>query len=193
MNTAMNQRHMETERKLREVLLFYMDQGQEPTVRQLCNRAGINRSTFYRHYMDVYELMIRMEREFKHGLFQSIEGDNTILSRLASNPDALEPLILYIGKNPYFYQVYLKKYDDLPQNEEFQRYWETQIKPLFITCGVMNESHMRYYYGHFKAGMLSVLRLWLEGGCKESPRELSQIISRMLPAGASSHSVLQNE
>ena len=44
MNTAQNQRHMETERKLREALVFYMEQDLEPTVGQLCSRSGINRS-----------------------------------------------------------------------------------------------------------------------------------------------------
>ncbi len=182
MNTAQNQRHMETERKLREALLFYMDRDREPTVGQLCEYAGINRSTFYRHYMDVYDLMNRMEQEFQHGLYQSIHGDNAILSKLAVEANALEPLIAYIGKNPHFYRIYLQKHVNSPQSEEFRQYWEEQIKPLFLSCGVENESHMQYYYANFKAGLLSVLRLWLENGCMESPGELSVIISRMLPA-----------
>lgn len=182
MNTAQNQRHTETERKLREALVFYMDRDLEPTVGQLCDQAGINRSTFYRHYADVYDMMARIEQEFRHGLFQSIHGDNAILSRLAADPDALEPLIAYIGRNPHFYRIYLQKHVDFSQNEEFQQYWEEQVKPLFRSCGVENETHMQYYYTIFKAGLLGVLRLWLENGCAESPGELSRIISRMLPA-----------
>ena len=182
MNTVQNQRHMETERKLREALLFYMDKGKEPTVGQLCERAQINRSTFYRHYADVYDLMTHMEQEFKHGLYQSIQGDDAILSKLAFDPDALEALIAYIGKNPHFYRIYLQSYQSLPQSEEYQRYWEEQVKPLFIACGVTQEAHMRYCYASFKAGLLSVLRLWLENGCAESPGELSRLISRMLPS-----------
>ena len=40
MNTAQNQRHMETERKLREALLFYMERDMEPTVDQICRQQG---------------------------------------------------------------------------------------------------------------------------------------------------------
>ena len=61
MNTSGNQLHMETEKKLREALLYYMEQGKDPTVGQLCQRAQINRSTFYRHYTDVYDLMNRVD------------------------------------------------------------------------------------------------------------------------------------
>lgn len=182
MNTAQNQRHLETERKLREALLFYMDQDREPTVGQLCEYAGINRSTFYRHYADVYDLMDRMEQEFQHGLFQSIRGDHSILSRLTADPEALESLIAYVGKNPHFYRVFLQKQVALLRNAGFQQYWDNQIKPLFIARGVEEETHMRYYYTAFRAGLLSVLLLWLENGCKESPAILSRIISGMIPS-----------
>ena len=182
MNTAQNQRHMETERKLREALLFYMDQDKEPTVDQLCRHAGINRSTFYRHYADVYALMERMEEEFQHGLFQSVHGDDPFLSRLASDRDALVPLIEYIGKNPHFYRLYLNGNMDIPLSGQFRRYWQDQIEPLFRSFGVEQETNMRYYYAYFKSGLQTVLRLWLENGCMESPEEVSRIISRMLPA-----------
>ena len=182
MNTAQNQRHMETERKLREALLFYMKRDTEPTVDQLCRHAKINRSTFYRHYAGVYDLMEQMEREFQHGLFQSIHGRDPFLSRLATDADALVPLIDYIGKNPHFYRLYLKGNMDIPLSGQFQRYWQDQIEPIFRSHGVEQESTMRYYYAYFKSGLQTVLRLWLENGCIESPEEISRIISRMLPS-----------
>ena len=181
MNTAQNQRHTETERRLREAMLFYMEQDREPTVGQLCEHTGINRSTFYRHYVDVYELMNRMEQEFQHGLFRSVQGGHEILSRLSADPDALEPLIAYIGENPHFYRVYLSRSTEVPFDDQFRLYWQEQVKPLFRSYGVQDETHMRYYYEYFKAGLLTVLQLWLEGGCTETPKELSQMISRMLP------------
>lgn len=182
MNTAQNQRHMETEKKLREALIFYMDRDIEPTVGQICEYAGINRSTFYRHYAGVYELMERMEQEFQHGLYQSIHGKAPLLPRLASEEDALVPLIAYIGKNPHFYRIYLKKNMEIPFSGRFQRYWQSRVEPLFRSFGVNEEASMRYYYAYFKAGFLNVLRLWLENGCKESPEEISRIIFHILPA-----------
>ena len=53
MNTANNQLHKETEKRLRKALLFYMNEEKEPTVGELCAHAGINRSTFYRHYVEI--------------------------------------------------------------------------------------------------------------------------------------------
>lgn len=181
MNTSGNQLHMETERKLREALLFYMEQEKAPTVGQLCQRAQINRSTFYRHYTDVYDLMNRVEQEFQHGLYRSLDGDSAFLARLGSKPEELEPLIAYIGQNPHFYRIYLQKYATNEDNKGFQRYWQNQVLPLFQSHGVQNEAHIRYYYEYVKTGIVSVLRLWLENGCRETPAELARILCRLLP------------
>ena len=57
MNTANNQLHQETERRLRQELLCFLEREKEPTVSELCEAAQINRSTFYRHYRDIPDLM----------------------------------------------------------------------------------------------------------------------------------------
>lgn len=183
MNTSGNQLHMETERKLREALLFYMEQEKEPTVGQLCQLAKINRSTFYRHYTDVYDLMKRVEQKFQHGMYRSLEGDDSFLTQLGSGPEALEPLIAYVGQNVHFYRVYLQKYMTLEGNAGFQRYWQGQVLPLFRSRGVTNEDHVRYYYEYIKTGIVSVLRLWLENGCREPAEEMARLLCRMLPPG----------
>ena len=36
---------------------------QRITVREVCQRAGVNRSTFYAHYTDLYDLLTRIEEE----------------------------------------------------------------------------------------------------------------------------------
>ena len=63
MNTANNSLRQDTDRRIRQVLLASLEQGKEPTVGEICAGAGINRSTFYRHYLDVYDLMEKTETE----------------------------------------------------------------------------------------------------------------------------------
>ncbi len=181
MNISGNQLHMETERKLRDALLFYMEQEKEPTVGQLCEHAKINRSTFYRHYTDVIDLMNRVEQDFQHGLYRSLNGDSGFLAQLGESPEKMEPMIAYIGQNIHFYRVYLKKVQTVSRDAGFSRYWQTQVMPQFEAHGVKNEGHIRYYYEYIQNGIVSVLRLWLENDCRESPAELSRILWRMLP------------
>ncbi len=182
MNTANNQLHQETERRLREALLCFLEREQEPTAGQLCEAAGINRSTFYRHYRDIPDLMEKTEKEIQKGLFRTVGSQGNFLGRLENSSDALEPLISYIGQNRHFYRTYLRKHGDAALEDGYQLFWEKKIQPLFLAHRVESEARMRYYFAYAKSGFVTVLRMWLEGGCRESPRELDGIIHKMLPS-----------
>ena len=181
MNTANNQLHRETEKRLREALLQDLEQERVPSVGQLCERAGINRSTFYRHYADVYALMETVEREIQHGLYQSIADRDSPLADLSKSPALLESLLVYVGQNRHFYRVYLSRGDAVFAGESFQYVWEHQFVPMFQAHHVENEAHMRYYYEYIRAGFVALTRRWLENGCVETPAELAGILYHMLP------------
>ena len=182
MNTANNQLHQETERRLRRELLCFLEREQEPTVNQICKAAGINRSTFYRHYRDIPDLMEQTEKEIQKGLFRAVGGQGDFLARLETSSDALEPLIAYIGQNRHFYRIYLRKHGDNALEDGYQLFWDKKIEPMFLAHNVGSKTRMQYYFAYAKTGFITVLRMWLESGCKESPQELSEILYRMLPA-----------
>ncbi len=53
------------------------------TVVELCNLAQINKSTFYRHYVDIYSLY----NGLRNNLVKRITESNPNLDKLLSNPD----------------------------------------------------------------------------------------------------------
>ena len=59
---------------------------QRIAVTELCQRAGINRSTFYAHYDDIYDLLQQIEedmlRDFQQALAPLLEADLEMLSPL---------------------------------------------------------------------------------------------------------------
>ncbi len=173
MNTANNSLHRDTDRRIREVLLAALDQGKEPTVGEICKGAEINRSTFYRHYLDIYDLMEKTETEIQKGLTE-------MLASSAEKEDALAQLTRYISEYGSFYRIYLQKHLSGSMEEGFQNYWESHLKPLFQKAGVTDERRMLYYYQFVKTGIMTVLKLWLEDGCRESPEEIAHILRTML-------------
>ena len=61
-----------TEEKIKEVFFSLSRSGKNVTVSSICRGAGINRSTFYRHFEDVYDLIYECKEEFlieMHSLF----------------------------------------------------------------------------------------------------------------------------
>ena len=174
MNTANNRLRRSTDRRLREALLSVMEQERVPSVGELCERAQVNRSTFYRHYLDVYDLMEKTETEIQKGLAETLASD--------AGGEPLERLVRYVADYRKFYRIYLQKHLNGSMEAGFQSYWESRLKPVFLRAGVRDERRMLYYYQFVKAGVMTVLKLWLDGGCRESPEEIAGILRAMLSA-----------
>ena len=71
------------------------------TVKEICGHAEINRSTFYKHYQDVYDLMEKLENEaveaFEKLLDSYVQNETvpalvTLLTSLRENRELLLPL-----------------------------------------------------------------------------------------------------
>ena len=184
MNTANNQLRQDTDRRLREALLSFMEQGREPTVGELCERSQINRSTFYRHYLDVFDLMEKTEMEIQKGLAQILAKDE---------PEHFERLARYVSEYRNFYRIYLKKNRDGSMEDGFQAIWETRLKPRFLAAGITDERRMLDYFHYVRAGMTTVLRLWLEDGCRETPEEIANILRNSIVRGEQKNHVQRDE
>ena len=67
MNTKNNQRYRETEIRMDAAMLELMKhtEFEKITVKKICETAGVNRSTFYAHFTDIYDMLDRME-DFLH-------------------------------------------------------------------------------------------------------------------------------
>ena len=184
MNTANNQLRQDTDRRLREALLSFMEQGWEPTVGELCERSQINRSTFYRHYLDVFDLMEKTEMEIQKGLAQILAKDE---------PEHFERLARYVSEHRSFYRIYLKKNRDGSMEDGFQAIWETRLKPRFLAAGITDERRMLYYFHYVRTGMTTILHLWLEDGCRETPEEIANILRNSIVRGEEKNHVQRDE
>jgi hypothetical protein len=40
------------------------------------------------------------------------------------------------------------------------------------------DSHIRYHIEFFRNGLNAIIKLWLAGGCKESPSEMAEILKK---------------
>ena len=62
------------------------------TVREVCEAADINRSTFYMHYKDMYDLMDEIEEQ----VYQDIDA---IFTKETPSVQDMEQLLNYVQKN----------------------------------------------------------------------------------------------
>ena len=61
------------------------------TVRELCDKAMVNRSTFYAHYKDVYDLADRLEEQAVQEILAAIPHPEAALQDTAGSRGSCSP------------------------------------------------------------------------------------------------------
>ena len=177
MNTKSNQRYQQTEKKILEAFYALLLELplQRITVQMICQRAGINRSTFYAHHQDVYALMEPLEASMAQNLL-SIFAEKHV----RDIGEAFTAMFRLIQQNIPFCRAYWAYADgskiwDLVLEARLS---DRQRHRFFQEMGYASEREYRYHQQFFKAGLTRMIRVWLEDGCPESPEEMAQILHR---------------
>ncbi len=105
------------------------------TVRDITERAMVNRATFYRHYEDKYDLLARYMEELSE-LIDVEEGEASLGSQMAQSlntpPPGLVKLLKHMQANADFYRVMLGKQGDPTFcTQTFRSYIEHGYRRMF--------------------------------------------------------------
>lgn len=181
MNKKNNKQFQDSAARMEQSMLELMNTTpfEKITVRLLCGRAGVNRSTFYAHYRDIYDMVEQMETNLQKELMYdySVPGSVTPLS-----PESFIPFLEFIREHEDFYRIALKTRRKFPLRQGFEPLWNQVVKPLCLKSGITSENEMLYYFVGFQAGFTMILKCWVEQGCTESAEKIAQIIRDIIPS-----------
>ena len=135
------------------------------TVKEICEKAEINRATFYRNYTDIYDLFEKLETELMEHTFA--DGD------LESDRYKLLELIY---ENQAFYKEFLESRLESPYIKKMVWAMYDRMKSLLLQRGTYDERTFEIAYQYNYYGVIGVLKEWLACGCPEKPTELGDIV-----------------
>ncbi len=181
MNVKNNRLLRETDEKIIRTVYTMMTQERRPigkiTVREICERTGVHRSTFYAHYRDVYDLVEKVEESMSRRLTETFFRK---LDEGASARDCFIEIFAFIREHRDFYLYYLsesRKFGVLQLAWDMVRSrYAAAAKPERF--GARSQEEMEYHGAFFLVGMTAVVRMWLQKGCREEPGELYDLIHR---------------
>lgn len=166
MNTKNNRRRRASIERIEKAFIALLQEKelQEITVSDICKLSELNRSTFYANFIDIYDLADKLREHLEAEVGRLYE---TEVSQQFNSNDYLK-LFRHIKENQMFYRTYFKLgYDN--QQKTF-RYDMHQAKRHF------DNKYIAYHIEFFKCGFNAIVKLWLAGGCKETPEEMDRII-----------------
>lgn len=179
MNKPNNKRSRDTDEAIIRAAFEIMVGKSKPvnkiTVREICELAEINRSTFYAHYTDVYDLFEKVEQQISKMLAETVNTN----AQIGGMQAVIEGVFTFIGGYKEFYQIYKETNRMLSVIRIMTQPFEKQVQQIkAIDYGHGIESEMAYHFDFLSAGLGSMITLWLDTGCKETPHELYEILLR---------------
>ncbi|KLU61105.1 DNA-binding transcriptional regulator EnvR [Peptococcaceae bacterium CEB3] len=154
------------------------------TVRDITERAMVNRSTFYRHFSDKYDLM----DQFMHETYQLI-GDQEESFQPGNEchteykaPVGLVSLLKHVQTYSSFYRVMLGEKGDPSFTQKVLKYIERRFRHLLPNMGLPNKPTtlpvdlLVSYVSH--AGVGAIV-WWIENAQPCSPEQLASWLSRL--------------
>ena len=182
MNIKNNKTFNDNEQAIEDALLKLIEASPDKTVsvRDICDLAQINRSTFYRHYIDVFDLMKKTEQRIFKEWFAELPADIEFGVNFTSS-DNITIMLRNIYKHQTFFKYYLKQSPSALKIEGFTTIWEHFFVPFFEKCGIADRKDMEYYFTFYQGGLKEAVVKWLEDGCVESPEYIAGLIDNLTP------------
>lgn len=155
------------------------------TVKDICKRAGVNRSTFYLHYETVADLLDESVTYMSNG-FLKYFSENDIGSKINNSPldelmfikpDYIIPYLSYIKDNKKLFQTAVLHSGTLQLDKNYKKLFECVFSPILMRFDVPeNERH--YTMAFYINGIIALVMEWLKKDCRESIEDITDIIIR---------------
>ncbi|MFT8704139.1 TetR/AcrR family transcriptional regulator [Bifidobacterium aquikefiricola] len=169
-------RKLYTETMIRDSLIALLEDRplHEITITALCQRAGINRSTFYAHYKNVMELMEHIEGE----TLEWIRGVIVSTANQGGNEEKLRRIELtcqYIASNSSYLGVLMNS----NANVDFQYRFMSLIYEEPTLQDIVDTEEKRLKVQFAVNGAIGLIRHWLKTGLRTPYTKIAQIIYSM--------------
>lgn len=167
------------------------------TVKELCAAAKVNRSTFYLHYENTYDLLAESVEILNRRFFAAFASDErrNFTEKIASMPEErlylitdeyLLPYLEFVKQNKTAFKAIRLRPDLFNAENSYREMFDTIFSPILSRFRVPQEEHA-YRMEFYAKGLSAVIMRWVSGDCRESEEKIAQIIKAcafMPPRGA---------
>ena len=180
MNIKNNRRSKITKKIFQETLLELLENNYitDISIKTLCDRADLNRSTFYMHYGNQMELLREIEDE-AYTQVESFIKDGIGPDGTADQRGVLMNFLNYVKKNEKLFKILLGS----KGSQDFQE----KIMELTLTAsdlvGKTRKNHLSkkamYEHRYRIAGCTNVIEIWIENGFDLSVKDVTDMLIKL--------------
>ena len=157
------------------------------TVKELCETAGVNRSTFYLHYETMADLLTESVSHMNEQFLAYMKKDSEAFMAKLENcpldelylitPEYLNPYLGYIEKHKRLFRTVMEKAVVLRMDKSYNGLFRHVFTPILDRYGVpqKDRSYLIAFYLH---GLMAIISEWLKNNCADSVSYIIDMIQQ---------------
>ena len=167
-----NQRVKLTKRLLKDTLIEILKTKSiyKVSIRELCEKAGINRSTFYKYYGNQFDLLTEMEEDM---LALSIKALSTPTNNVFQS---LCEIFCYLEENLELGRLLINNNVDPQFPKKFFSLPPVQQEINRVLGSNYSETEYKYLSCFLTYGSYQIIRMWINKENRETPEEMAALI-----------------
>ena len=160
---------------MNEALLILLEKKEYEfiTVKEICEKAGVNRSTFYLHYETIDDLL-EETITMTHNKFQKAFNNKTI------NPRVLAKEYLNFVKEQKRLYKLMFKYSYLFKGEAMLKEFYDEIFEIALDKYGVSKQERDYVFTYYTSGVVAVIQKWINNDCIEDISFITNLIIKLI-------------
>lgn len=155
------------------------------TIKEICTKAGVNRSTFYLHYESISDL-IEETMNYINKKFVDYFNENSkdFIEKIKYSPleelklverRYLNPYLNFIRDNKKIFKVSFHNPIGMSAFDKFNHLKQYILIPILERFNVP-EKERNYLIAFYINGIMAIIKEWIDKDCKESIDDVENII-----------------
>lgn len=146
------------------------------TVKAICEKAEINRTTFYKYYENPYDLLNQLEKEFLDRL-----RDEILRIEDASLSDIIRIVLNdMVDKKEIYLTLFSENGDELFKKSLFDLVYADNMRYIKRDYSKLSEERQNYLFYFIAEGCTGIVNRWIKDGMKQPPVEVAGFLEKLI-------------
>lgn len=180
-------KYFNTGKKIDDALIELLNKKEfeDISISDICKKAHVNRSTFYLHYDNIYdvleEVIDNLNKSFQSYFASHLKIDFANKEKLYLIKDEyLFPYLDFIKANKKVYMAINDNYLLFKANETYNKLSKDVFFPI-LHCFNNDDKYHKYIITFFLHGLSSLILTWCKDDFKLSNEEMVKLIKELIP------------
>jgi AcrR family transcriptional regulator len=146
------------------------------SVREICDEAQINRTTFYKYYGSPYDLLVEMENDVLTQIGINFDSDDDTFENSLKR---ITNIITFIDNNINLCKIIFNNNTDPEFPEKLMNlpYIKQITSQLTLKFG---EDKLKYIFSFIIDGGFNFIRCWMNKENREAPEEIATLLDKII-------------